>query len=60
MENNSIPTEQLCVISIMFPVSSDDQAIDYKKKLAEVLLPIPDVRIEFRLTNANVKPPTVH
>lgn len=53
MENNGTQNQQLCVVTIMFPVDSDDQAIDYKKKLSAVVAPISDARIEFRLTNAS-------
>jgi len=40
---------EVCSIRISFPVDSDDQAIEYKKKISEVLAPIPTARIEFTL-----------
>jgi len=40
---------QVCSIRIAFPVESDEQAIDYKKKINDVLADIPQVRIEFSL-----------
>ena len=50
-ENDKTPTpEQVCSIRIMFPVNSDEQAIDYKKKIGEVLANIPQARVEFNLT----------
>jgi len=42
---------KVCSIRISFPVDSDDQAIEYKKKIGEVLAPIPTARIEFTLTD---------
>lgn len=42
-------TKQVCTIQIGFPVDTDEQAIEYKKKIAAVLADIPKVRIEFSL-----------
>lgn len=47
---------QVCSIRIMFPVESDEQAIDYKKKISNVLADIPQARIEFSLMS---RPPLV-
>ncbi len=47
--------EQLCSIRIMFPVKSDEQAFDYKKKISGVLSEIPDAQIQFSLMTG--KPP---
>lgn len=41
---------EICTIRIMFPVESDDQAIDCKKKIKAVLGDIPDVNFQFSLT----------
>jgi len=40
---------EICTIRIMFPVDSDEQAIDYKKRIAEVLKGNPDAQIHFAL-----------
>ena len=40
---------QVCIIKIVFPVESDDSAIDYKKKIAALLVDLPDVNIQFSL-----------
>lgn len=40
---------EVCIIKIMFPVESDDQAIDYKKKIAAILSDQPDVNIQFSI-----------
>ena len=45
---------EVCSIRISFPVESDDQAIEYKKKIGEVLAPIPTARIEFTLTTVPI------
>lgn len=47
---------QVCSIRIMFPVESDEQAIDYKKKINTILSDIPQARIEFSLMS---RPPVV-
>lgn len=47
-ENTTQPKE-ICTIRIGFPVDTDEKAIEYKRKIAEVLSPIPNVRIEFTL-----------
>jgi len=47
---------EICSIRIMFPVKSDEQAIEYKKKIAAVLSEIPDAQIQFSLMT---KPPNV-
>ncbi len=49
-EDEKIPQPtQICSIRIGFPVTSDEQAIEYKKKLSEVLADMPNARIEFSL-----------
>lgn len=40
---------EVCIIKIMFPVESDDQAIDYKKKIAVLLSDQLDVNIQFSI-----------
>ncbi|MBA7680008.1 hypothetical protein ES703_88315 [subsurface metagenome] len=39
--------KELCTIRIMFPVESDEKAIEYKKKINDILSDIPDAIIEF-------------
>ena len=41
--------KEICTIRIMFPVDSDEQAIDYKKRIAEVLKDNPDAQTQFAL-----------
>ena len=43
------PKKEICTIRIMFPVDSDEQAIEYKKKIAAVLAAIPEAQIQFGL-----------
>lgn len=40
---------EICNIRIMFPVASDEQAIEYKKKIAVLLTDIPNAQIQFSL-----------
>lgn len=51
MDENQTP-KQLCTLRILFPVGTDEQAIDYKKKITEILAPIPEAQISFSLMNA--------
>lgn len=41
--------KEICSIRVMFPVDSDEQAIDIKKKLKDVLSPMPDATFDFRI-----------
>lgn len=46
--------KQICNIRIMFPVTTDEEAIEYKKKISAILAEIPDVQTQFSLmTSAN-------
>lgn len=45
------PKKEICTIRIMFPVESDEQAIEYKKKIAALLAEIPDAQLQFSLMN---------
>jgi len=40
---------EVCQIRIMFPVDTDEQAIEYKKKIADVLSDKPDAQIHFSI-----------
>ncbi|GAI67848.1 unnamed protein product [marine sediment metagenome] len=44
--------KEVCMIRIVFPVQSDEQAIDCKKKVQAVLADIPDIQIHFSLMSA--------
>ena len=46
---------EVCTIRIMFPVETDEQAVEYKKKIAEVLKDKPDVQFQFSIMSM---PPT--
>ncbi len=43
------PKKQVCIIKIIFPVSSDEEAIEVKKTIAEHLDKIPEAVINFSL-----------
>ena len=52
-ENAETPQpQQMCTIRIGFIVATDEQAIEYKKKIAAVLSDIPDAQIQFSLMTA--------
>ena len=44
MESN-----ELCTVTLMFPVVNDDEALAVKKKIVEVVSEIKDARIDFRI-----------
>lgn len=46
MDNN-----QLCVITIIFPVRSDDEIMAVKKKVSETVKELPRVKTELRITD---------
>lgn len=45
------PPTQVCSLRIMFPVDTDEQAIEYKRKITDILVDIPQARIEFSLSS---------
>jgi len=48
--------KELCTIRIMFPVESDEKAIEYKKKMAAILAEVPDAQIQFGLVTPPKQP----
>lgn len=57
MDNNTVQTEQLCFITVTFPVSNDDQIISVKKKVFEAVKELSRVKTELRISemrNTNV------
>jgi len=44
--------KQICQIRIVFPVDTDEKAVEYKKAMAAVLAEIPDAQIHFSLMSA--------
>ena len=52
MENpteNKTDTKQVCSITVMFPVTTDEGAIVVKKKIDEAVSNIENARVDFRL-----------
>lgn len=50
------PKQEVCTIRIMFPVTSDEDAIDCKKKVTEALSDKPNVQIQFGITSIPSNP----
>lgn len=48
--------QEICQIRIMFPVDTDEQAIEYKKKIAEILTDRPDAQIHFSIIPMLARP----
>ncbi|GAH63098.1 unnamed protein product [marine sediment metagenome] len=48
--------KEICQIRIMFPVETDEQAIEYKKKITALLAEISDAQIQFSLMPIPNKP----
>lgn len=55
--NQKTTDSEICTLIVMFPVESDEQAIDVKKKISDIVSGIKDSRIEFRLSAVPVKQP---
>lgn len=55
-EKASTMLMQVCSMRIAFPVESDEQAIEYKKRINEVLSDLSAVRISFDLTTVPQTP----
>ena len=58
VEQNEVPQKQapkqeVCTIRIMFPVTSDEHALDIKTKVAALLSDIEQVRSEFSISSMN-------
>ena len=51
------PNPEICTLRIMFPVESDQKAIEIKRKIQDVLGDTTDVRIEFGIIQAPMRPP---
>lgn len=50
-------TNEICRMTLTFPVESDEKAIVIKKKIAEVLSELDDAQINFSLMNLPTKAP---
>lgn len=50
--------QEICTIRIMFPVNSDEQAIECKKKIAAALSDNPNAITEFSIRAMPPMPPT--
>jgi len=55
-EQEQSTPKQLCTIRIGFPVKSDEQAIEYKRKIGAILAEIPEAQIQFSLMTARERP----
>ncbi|GAH50722.1 unnamed protein product [marine sediment metagenome] len=53
----NIKPKEICSIRIAFPIDSDDQAIEYKKKIGDVLSPISNVQIQFSIMSVPTRMP---
>ena len=49
--------KDICRITLTFPVDSDEQAINIKKKIGGVLSELQDAQINFSLMNLPTKAP---
>lgn len=52
MDNSN---KEICIIKLMFPVDSDEQAFNCKKKAGEMLKDIPESQVDFRIISG--RPP---
>lgn len=49
--------QEICIMKVIFPVKSDEQAIDCKKKIKSALADIPEAQIDFRLMSPKMLMP---
>ena len=49
--------KEICRMTLTFPVDSDEQAIDIKKKIGAVLAELSDAQVNFSLMNLPAKAP---
>ena len=52
-------SSEICTIRIVFPVESDEKAIEYKRKIKDVLSDISDVQIHFAIMSARSPNPNM-
>ena len=43
--------KQICTITVMFPVESDNEAMEVKKKIDDAVSETKDSRVDFRIMN---------
>ena len=48
--------KEICTIRIIFSAISDEQAIEYKKKIANVLKDTPDAQMQFTIMSSPIPP----
>ena len=58
-QENNKTLQEVCTITILFPIESDDHAIDVKKKIGAVLKEVPDVMVDFRIRGIPKHGPSV-
>ena len=52
--------QELCTIRIMFPVESDEQALEYKKKITALFSDMPNAHTHFEImTSPPQRPPRI-
>jgi len=44
-----------CMMLIAFPITSDEQAVETRRKIKEVIVNIEGLRFDFRITSAPVR-----
>lgn len=52
------PIKEFCIIKLMFPIESDEQAFECKKKVKDMLSNISNSRIDFRIIAGDLIPTT--
>lgn len=51
------PKKEICTIRIMFPVESDEKAIEVKAKINEILSGNEEAQVQFSTMTAPTRPP---
>jgi len=50
MEKTNLPTDELCFITVVFPVCGDTDLLDIKTKISEAVSTLDKVKVETRIT----------
>lgn len=50
--DNIEPRKQICRITLMFTVDTDDEAMEIKKAVSGLVKDKPEIQVNFSLTNA--------
>ena len=48
-QNNPIPSQNMCMLTVVFPLTTDAEAMEFRKTVLEACKPITMVKTDFRI-----------